>query len=229
MAVNIDRFETGPRPLTQEQTDVLRVKLGSTRVSPVSFIGMEGSMTFFEHGTFRVKDPNLPGWFDKGEVLWSAKLLNYNPREVKIKTSRRGNLLVIEPGNDIVVETIRPSDVRFVDAIFSGKVRVSRSGYLIDKGGLWVNGVHWPEDEADQILADAEKGVEPPGFCLQPFLKADPALSGKSVVELFLSPPLRPDWRVVDGIAIDQNRKLVPVRQLGWILDKQRWQPAGTN
>lgn len=203
--------EAGLFPNSPEQQSFIRNKLAASTVLH------RGDFT--PYGTFEILEKNSSGQIwevpTPSDAMWSPQLLGLDPRKLKIRTNKVGNIIVIDR-NDSLISTIYSPEVRQIDRLGGHRHQfVGASGYLLSREE--VVGIEKLDSSAiEELLRQAEAGIAPRVQTRDDrffAVKVDPSLAGRELVRLdFRFSFADPEW-VKDAVVIDpQTYKLVPRR-----------------
>lgn len=204
----------GPRPLSQRGVKVMQSYLCfghvvRDRVSRTDFSSKTGTFTV-----------NEGGYLGFSTELWCKELIGLDPDKYSLRAVRRG-ALAIQSLSGGVERIIEVSDVREVVQYNSGKLRVYDSGYLMAPGFKKIGDQFVSDEEFQQVLLDAEKGVKPPIFDVKPFIKVDCRLAEQALYVVSFKQQVEPFW-MEDVVVINDKGQLVP-REIYHSLSPYRW------
>ena len=214
--------ETGPKPLTASniESNSIRLKMGE-----VKFLKPEHP--FYNIGLFLITMtyPNARFHHNSHLPYWSQELLNFDPKQHTLQTSKYGNLMVYETKGETSISAqnkpkiiIEAKDIRAVDAISLMKGEVRPSGYVFPKNfppfplGC---GQRISSEELERMLLEAERHNEPQSSYSdwREFAKVDPRFANKDVLLIPFCPQYEKSENLMktDAVVIDlAERKLIP-------------------
>jgi hypothetical protein len=217
--------ETGPRPLTASS----EIKFNTTCLTTGKITIYQSKSTFSEMGFFRMSNKDygvsLDSFLDF-DPFWAPELLDFDPKQYSIQTTKHGNLGVYETkGETLIPEQQKPKiiveakDIRAVDSIScTMKGKVCSSGFVFPEnlppcplgGGQRIS----PE-ELEQMLLTAEKNDKPQSYYHRHrgFAKVDPNFAGRNVSLIAFGFQYRSTGSpmLTDAVVIDRaERKLLP-------------------
>ncbi len=182
--------------------------------------------TFSSRGVFALRD--LFGDRHSLDFYWCGGLLGYDPRECTVKTTRQGDLMVLDR-NDVRTATIPASVVRKLGNADMGVGLVRGSGYVLGEDGYHIGRMSLTTQEFNEILVSAERGIEPPAYDERVFMKVlDQTWIGKYVSVAFFEHDFgrNQDHKDIDGVVIGEgctgSRRLL-ARQVVRPLARAKW------